>query len=46
MGAVSQLEKDDDAAKDLNQAMKAHLVLESLSEDTREWITRATTAAE
>jgi len=46
IGAVSQLEKDDDAAKDLNQAMKAHLVLESLSEDTREWITRATTAAE
>lgn len=45
-GTVSLLEKDDDAASDLNEAMKAHLDLEALSDDTREWITRATTAAE
>ncbi len=45
-GAVSLLEKDDDAAVYLKQAMEAHLDLDALSEDTREWITRATNAVE
>lgn len=46
IGALSLLEKNDDAAKDLNKAMKEHLDLAALSEDNREWITRATNAAE
>lgn len=45
-GAVSLLEKDDDAALYLKQAMDAGLDMDALSEDTREWITRATNAAE
>ncbi|CAN5698541.1 hypothetical protein BH11VER1_BH11VER1_38500 [soil metagenome] len=44
IGALSLLEKNDDAAVYLKQAMEAHLDLDALSEDTREWITRATTA--
>jgi hypothetical protein len=42
IGALSLLEKEDDAAKDLDKAMKEHLDLDALSEDSREWITRAT----
>jgi len=45
-GAVSLLEKNDDAAVDLSKAMKEHLDLNALSEDSREWITRATHAVE
>lgn len=45
-GAVSLLEKGDDAAKDLKKAMDAHLDLDAISEDSREWITRATSAFE
>ena len=43
-GAVSLLEKGDDAAKDLDKAMRGHLDLDALSDDSREWITRATEA--
>ena len=46
VGALSLLEKNDDATVDMKQAMEAHLELDALSEDTREWITRATTAVE
>lgn len=46
IGAVSLLEKNDDATVDLKQAMEAHLDLEALTEDMREWIIRATTAVE
>jgi hypothetical protein len=42
-GAVAILEKDEDAAVYLKEAMEGHLDLEALSEDSREWITRATT---
>lgn len=45
-GAVSLLEKDDDAAVYLKQAMEAHLDLDALSDDSQEWITRATHAVE
>jgi Zn-dependent peptidase ImmA (M78 family) len=44
IGALSLLEKNDDAAKDLDKAMKEHLDLDALSDDSREWITRATQA--
>lgn len=44
IGALSLLEKNDDAAKDLDKAMKKHLDLDALSDDSREWITRATQA--
>ena len=46
IGALSQLEKNDDAAVDLKQAMTEYLDMDALSEDTREWITRATTTVE
>lgn len=45
-GALSRLEKADDAAKDLEKAMDEHLDLDALSEDAREWIARATLAEE
>jgi Zn-dependent peptidase ImmA (M78 family) len=44
-GAVSILEEGEDAGSDLKQAMDDHLDLEALSDDLREWITRATHAA-
>lgn len=43
-GAVSILEKDDDAATDLSAAMNAHLRRDSMSEEAWEWIGRATGA--
>jgi hypothetical protein len=43
-GAVSLLEKGDDASVYLKTAMEKHLDLCALSEDSREWITRATNA--
>jgi len=46
IGALSLIERDDDAAVYLKQAMEAHLDLDALSEDTREWIARATNAIE
>lgn len=46
IGALSLLEKDDDAGLYLKKAMTANLDLDALSEDTREWITRATNAVE
>lgn len=46
IGALTQLEKNDAAAAYLKQAMDEHLDLDLLPEDTREWITRATTAVE
>ena len=45
-GAVSILEKDDDAGRDLSDAMALHLSRADFSEDSWEWITRATSAAE
>jgi hypothetical protein len=45
-GAVSLLEKNEDAGKDLKKAMDDHLDLDALSDDSREWITRATTSPE
>lgn len=45
-GAVSLLEKEDDASECLKQSMEEHLDLDALSEDSREWITRATGAVE
>ncbi len=45
-GAVAILEKDDDASVYLKKAMEENLELDALSEDTREWITRTTTAVE
>jgi len=44
--ALSQLESRDNAAQDLEQAMQLHFDFQSLSEDTREWISRVTQAAE
>ena len=46
IGALSLIEKSDDAAKDLHKALDEHLDLDALSEDSREWITRATQAEE
>lgn len=46
IGALATLEKADDAAKDLERALREHLDLDALSEDSREWIVRATRAAE
>lgn len=43
MAAVSQLEQDDDAARYLKAALEANLDPDSLSEDSMDWITRATT---
>ena len=40
-GAVGLLEKDD-AATCLEKAMDGHLALDSLSDDSQEWVTRAT----
>lgn len=45
-GAVSILEKNDDAAAYLKKALDAHLDADDLSEDSWEWITRATSAGE
>lgn len=42
-GAVAQLEKNDDSAISLKAALGAHLDPDSLSEDSMDWITRATT---
>jgi hypothetical protein len=42
-GAVALLEKkSDDAGECLKKAMQEHLDLDALSEDSREWIVRAT----
>lgn len=41
-GAVSILERDDDAGKDLKAAMKSHLSRDDFSEDAWEWVARAT----
>lgn len=41
-GAVSRLEKQDDAGQDLKKAMDAHLDPDDLSEESWEWIARAT----
>jgi hypothetical protein len=43
---VGLLEKDDDAGKELKQAMDRNLDLNALSDDSRDWITRATTSLE
>lgn len=43
-GALNLLEKDEDAAADLQKAMQEHLDQDRLSEDSREWIARATQA--
>jgi len=43
MGAVAQLEKDDDASVYLKAALEKHLDPDALSEDSMDWITRATT---
>ena len=45
-GAVALLEKSDDAGICLKKAMDEHLDLDALSEDSREWIIRATSALE
>ena len=46
-GAVALLEKkSDDAGICLKKAMEEHLDLDALSEDSREWIIRATSALE
>jgi hypothetical protein len=46
-GAVALLEKrSDDAGECLKKAMDEHLDLDALSEDSREWIIRATSALE
>jgi hypothetical protein len=45
IGALSQLEKEDDAGKDLAKAMMEHLNLDALPEDSREWVARATREA-
>jgi len=42
-GAVTQIEKDDDAATYLKAALETHLDPDALSEDSMDWITRATT---
>ncbi len=42
-GAVSQLEKTDDAATYLKAALETHLDPDALSEDSMDWITCATT---
>jgi hypothetical protein len=43
-GAVAQLEKPDDAGLDLKKAMDAHLDPDDMSEESWEWIARATSA--
>jgi len=40
---VTQIEKDDDAATYLKAALETHLDPDALSEDSMDWITRATT---
>jgi len=45
-GAVAILEKNDDATLYLKKAMDQHLNLDELSEDSREWVTRATNPRE
>lgn len=42
-GAVTQLEKDDDASSYLKAALEKHLDPGALSEDSMDWIIRATT---
>lgn len=42
MAAVSQLEKDDDAARYLKATLETHLDPDALPEDSMDWITRAT----
>lgn len=44
IGALTELEKADDAAKDLEKALHEHLDLDALSEDSREWVARVTQA--
>jgi len=46
IGALCQLERGEDATVDMKQAMETHLDMDALSEDKREWITRATNAVE
>lgn len=43
-GAVAQLEKQDDAGHDLKKALDAHLDPDDMSEESWEWIARATSA--
>lgn len=43
-GAVALLEKHDDAGRDLKQAMEKHLDPDDMSEESWEWIARATSA--
>jgi hypothetical protein len=43
-GAVSILEKDGDAAIELREGMNAHLLPDSMSAESWEWISRATRA--
>lgn len=43
-GAVTLLENHDDAGNDLKQAMKEHLHPDDMSEESWEWIARATSA--
>lgn len=43
-GAVTQLEKHDDAGHDLKKAMDAHLDPDDMTEESWEWIARATSA--
>lgn len=45
-GAMSALEKGDDASVCLMEAMDKHLKLDTLSDDSREWIARATRTVE
>ena len=45
-GAVGLLEKGEDAEVDLKTAMTAHLDLDALTDDAREWIARATNSVE
>ena len=45
-GAVSILEKDENAGRYLSDAMAAQLTRDDFSEDSWEWITRATSAPE
>lgn len=45
-GAVSALEKADDAGLEIQEAMLANLDADDFSEDTWEWLTRATCSAE
>lgn len=41
-GAVTLLEKNDDAGRDLNKAMQEHLDPDDMSEESWEWIARVT----